>query len=84
MNTPEQSRNLNHECVKGLCFFDYHDIWHILSSFALLMGAPLVMNISYEPPIKTKRGQGELAIFPPEGNQSASDIRVEDNRAFSA
>ena len=43
-----------------------------------------MMYISYEPPIKTERGQGELAIFPPEGNQSASDIRVEDNRAFSA
>jgi len=39
VKTPEQSRNPNHECVKGLRFFDYHDIWHILSSFALLMGA---------------------------------------------
>lgn len=42
---PALSRNLNKECAL-LKFFDYHDIWHILSSFALLMGAYLVMYIS--------------------------------------
>lgn len=42
---PEISRDLNHACaVVG--FFDYHDLWHILSSFALLMGAYLVLYIS--------------------------------------
>ena len=53
-STPERSRDLNHECVVGI--FDYHDLWHILSSFALLMGAHLVMYISYDPPTKTKPG----------------------------
>ena len=42
---PETSRDLNQACaVVG--FFDYHDLWHILSSFALLMGAYLVLYIS--------------------------------------
>ena len=43
--SPEKSRALNEECVL-LGFFDYHDLWHILSSFALLMGAYLVMYVS--------------------------------------
>ena len=45
---PEISRDLNQEC-EYQDFFDYHDMWHILSSHALLMGAYLVMFISYEP-----------------------------------
>ncbi|KAK3720977.1 hypothetical protein QZH41_006542 [Actinostola sp. cb2023] len=44
-DTPAQSRNLNKECAL-LEFYDYHDIWHIMSSFGLLMGAFLVMYIS--------------------------------------
>ena len=48
-NTPEESRNKNHECI-SLGFFDYHDIWHILSSFVLLMGAHLLMYASYTAP----------------------------------
>ena len=74
VKTPEQSRNLNHECVVT-GFFDFHDIWHILSSFALLMAAHLVMYISYEPPIKTKSRQGGDPDVPPggmEGPQGAS------------
>ena len=43
--SPELSRDLNHDCVL-VGFFDYHDLWHILSSFALLMGAYLVLYIS--------------------------------------
>lgn len=42
---PEISRNKNKECVL-LHFYDDHDVWHILSSFGLLMGAYLVMYIS--------------------------------------
>ena len=43
--TPEESRDLNQDCaVVG--FFDYHDLWHILSSFSLLMGAYLMLYIS--------------------------------------
>lgn len=45
LQSPEESRDLNQACaVVG--FFDYHDLWHILSSFALLMGAYLVLYIS--------------------------------------
>ncbi|XP_015751443.1 PREDICTED: uncharacterized protein LOC107331378 [Acropora digitifera] len=43
--SPAESRDLNHDCV-FLDFFDYHDLWHILSSFSLLMGAYLVLYIS--------------------------------------
>lgn len=45
VKSPEKSRDLNQACaVVG--FFDYHDLWHIMSSFALLMGAYLVLYIS--------------------------------------
>ncbi|XP_032232518.2 uncharacterized protein LOC5507878 [Nematostella vectensis] len=43
--SPAKSRNLNKECTL-FGFFGAHDIWHILSSFALLMGAFLVIFIS--------------------------------------
>ncbi|XP_068757237.1 uncharacterized protein [Montipora capricornis] len=43
--SPEDSRDLNKECAI-LGFFDWHDLWHFLSSFALLMGAFVVMFIS--------------------------------------
>ena len=40
--SPEDSRDLNKECgILG--FFDWHDLWHFLSSFALLMGAFVIM-----------------------------------------
>lgn len=45
--TPEKSRNLNQDCIKG-GFFDDHDLWHILSSHALLMTVYLVMSMSKE------------------------------------
>ena len=45
---PEKSRNHNHECF-FIGFFDYHDLWHILSSFALLMGVHIVMFASHDP-----------------------------------
>ena len=48
VKSPEQSRDLNQECY-WLDFFDSHDIWHILSSFALLMSALLVIHVSYDP-----------------------------------
>ena len=47
-SSPENSRDQNKECVI-LGFFDWHDLWHFLSSFALLMGAFVVMFISFEP-----------------------------------
>ena len=48
ISSPENSRDKNEECVI-LEFFDWHDLWHFLSSFALLMGAFVVMFISFEP-----------------------------------
>ena len=57
--TPEKSRNKNKECIL-LGFFDYHDLWHILSSFALLMGAHLVMYASYTAPSSSSdRSEGQ-------------------------
>lgn len=46
-SSPENSRDQNKECVI-FDFFDWHDLWHFLSSFALLMGAFVVMFISSE------------------------------------
>ncbi|XP_074632502.1 uncharacterized protein LOC141890865, partial [Acropora palmata] len=43
--SPSKSRDLNHDCVV-LGFFDDHDLWHILSSFSLLMGSHLILYIS--------------------------------------
>jgi len=57
VEAPEISRDLNQECEQHLDFFDYHDMWHILSSHALLMGAYLVMFISYEPLNEGERTQ---------------------------
>lgn len=45
VKTPEMSRDLNKDCVI-LGFFDDHDLWHIMSSFSLLMGSYLVLYIS--------------------------------------
>ena len=64
--SPEDSRDLNKECgILG--FFDWHDLWHFLSSFALLMGAFVIMFISAEPKnSKTARWNGtemsEIAV----------------------
>ena len=46
-SSPENSRDQNEECVI-FGFFDWHDLWHFLSFFALLMGAFVVMFISSE------------------------------------
>ena len=45
--SPENSRDQNEECVI-FGFFDWHGLWHFLSSLALLMGAFVVMFISSE------------------------------------
>ena len=42
VKAPHVSRTYNKECV-GWDFFDYHDIWHVLSSFALFTSAFLVI-----------------------------------------
>ena len=51
--TPEISRNKNHKCII-IDFYDYYDLWHILSSFALLMGVHIVMFASYDPDTITR------------------------------
>lgn len=61
--SPEQSRDKNHEC-ESMDFFDSHDIWHILSSHALLMVAYLVMFMSYEKPAAF--GGGRVPARPPQ------------------
>lgn len=43
--TAWESRDLNKRCAV-VNFFDYHDLWHILSSFSLLMGSYLMLYIS--------------------------------------
>ena len=45
--TPEKSRDYNQDCII-LNFFDAHDLWHILSSHALLMSAYVVMFMSHK------------------------------------
>ena len=45
--SPENSRDKNQECVI-FGFFDWHGLGHFLSSFALLMGAFVVMFITSE------------------------------------
>ena len=52
--SPENSRNLNKECVI-FGFFDWRCLWHFLSSFALLTVAFVVMFISSEPEQRGKR-----------------------------
>ena len=47
--SPEKSRDLNQECI-FLAFFDWHDVWHIFSSFGLIMAALMVTHPSYESP----------------------------------
>ena len=57
-STPENSRDGNEECFI-LGFFDWHDLWHLLSSFALLMGAFVVIFISSEPEPRTQAEIGK-------------------------
>lgn len=42
---PSYSRTKNEECVLW-DFFDYHDIWHMLSSFALFMSGYLLIYVT--------------------------------------
>ena len=77
-NTPEKSRNENEECI-WLGFFDYHDLWHISSSFALLMGAHLLMYASYTAPSNSSgksssdRSEGHDNDMPLESRQQRSE-----------
>ena len=61
VESPEKSRDLNQECV-WLDFFDSHDLWHILSSFVLFMGALMVIHVSY--PAETQVAQDQDPPIP--------------------
>jgi hypothetical protein len=45
--TPDESRHLNKPCVL-LNYFDYHDIWHMLSSLGLYIFFNLMYFIDYD------------------------------------
>lgn len=45
VEAPSYSRTKNEECVLW-DFFDYHDIWHMLSSFALFMSGYLLIYVT--------------------------------------
>ena len=80
--SPEDSRDLNKECgILG--FFDWHDLWHFLSSFALLMGAFVIMFISAEPKNgKTARWNGaEMSEFAGRESAGANDNVAGNNMA---
>ena len=51
---PEKSRDLNQECIL-LAYFDWHDMWHISSSFGLIMWTLMAIHISYACPELDKR-----------------------------
>ena len=53
--SPEKSRDLNREC-NFMGFFDWHDIWHIFSSFGFLISALAMIHDSYEPPKEIQDG----------------------------
>ena len=77
--SPEDSRNRNKECgVLG--FFDWHDLWHFLSSFALLMGAFVVMFISAEPKNeKTAQRDGDGKRESAGRENAGADLSVDGN-----
>ncbi len=80
--SPEDSRDLNKECgILG--FFDWHDLWHFLSSFALLMGAFVIMFISAEPKNrKTARWNGtEMSEFAARESAAANESVDGNNMA---
>ena len=65
--SPEKSRDLNRECFSS-DFFDDHDIWHILSSSGLFMGALMMIHVSYESP-------NDSSGTPPQPSPGPSDTR---------
>ena len=80
--SPEDSRDLNRECgILG--FFDWHDLWHFLSSFALLMGAFVIMFVSAEPKHgKTARRSGsEMSEFAARESAGANESVDRNNMA---
>ena len=70
--SPEKSRDLNQECI-FLAFFDWHDMWHIFSSFGLFMAALMVIHTSYESPkLLREKSQTRVTTGAYDGLQSVS------------
>ena len=70
--SPEKSRDLNQECT-FLAFFDWHDVWHIFSSFGLFMAALMVIHTSYESPkLLREKSQTRVTTGAYDGLQSVS------------
>ena len=70
--SPEKSRDLNQECI-FLDFFDWHDVWHIFSSFGLFMAALMVIHTSYESPkLPREKSQTRVTTGAYDGLQSVS------------
>ena len=70
--SPEKSRDLNQECI-FLDFFDWHDVWHIFSSFGLFMAALMVIHTSYESPkLLREKSQTRVTTGAYDGLQSVS------------
>ena len=65
---PSVSRTMNEECILW-DFFDFHDIWHMLSSFALFMSAYLLIYVTRKVEIyfwvdaKWRYNHSEYAFF---------------------
>ena len=66
--SPEKSRDRNRECFSS-DFFDDHDIWHILSSTGLFMGALMMIHVRYESP-------NDSSGTPPQPSPGPSDTRA--------
>ena len=77
-SSPENSRDQNKECVI-FGFFDWHDLWHFLSSFALFMGAFVIMFISSKAEESPQAASGESKESP----QAASGESEESPQAAS-
>ena len=75
---PSFSRTFNHECALW-DFFDYHDIWHMLSAFALFMSAYLLVYVTRK---SEKLYYVESLYTRQNAGQSASvDVSVEEMRS---
>ena len=78
-SSPENSRDQNEECVI-FGFFDWHDLWHFLSSFALFMGAFVIMFISSkaeESPQASGEETGKTPKLPGKDQQYPMHDKVE-------
>ena len=77
-SSPENSRGKNKACFI-LGFFDWHDLWHFLSSFGLLMGAFVVMFMSSEPEQNAQAEIGENNESEAQREKGAMQAKTQGN-----